>query len=124
MKESLRIINCSLDEKRLSELKISLLGSKETIAEEFKLEEIKKKSGNKDIIILDMNLTFDNIINLMNMKDHVKKEDVDFLPRKPILKYFEENDGIQAMIKVIKKSIESWKNKQRMEKWLQYVTEL
>jgi hypothetical protein len=28
------------------------------------------------------------------------------------------------MIKVIKKSIESWKNKQRMEKWLQYVIEL
>jgi hypothetical protein len=46
------------------------------------------------------------------------------LPRKGILKYFEENDGIQAMIKVIKKSIESWKNKVRMEKWLQYVIEL
>lgn len=28
------------------------------------------------------------------------------------------------MIKVIKKSIEGWKNKVRMEKWLQYVTEL
>jgi hypothetical protein len=39
---------------------------------------------------------------------------VDFLPKKGILKYFEENDGIQAMIKVIKKSIEGWKNKARM----------
>lgn len=46
------------------------------------------------------------------------------MPRKGILKYFEENEGIQAMIKVIKKSIEGWKNKTKMEKWLQYVTEL
>jgi|JI61114C2RNA_FD_contig_31_3752650_length_1010_multi_3_in_0_out_0_1 hypothetical protein len=28
------------------------------------------------------------------------------------------------MIKVIKKSIEGWKNKAKMEKWLQYVIEL
>lgn len=28
------------------------------------------------------------------------------------------------MIKVIKKSVESWDNKDRKEKWLQYVLEL
>ena len=67
-------------------------------------------------------MNFDNLLSLMNLKEQSKKEEVDFLPRKGILKYFEENDGIQAMIKVIKKSIESWKNKVRMEKWLQYVT--
>lgn len=88
------------------------------------LEDIRKKSTNKDLLLLDINMNFDNLLSLMNLKQQCKKEEVDFLPRKGILKYFEENDGIQAMIKVIKKSIESWKNKGRMEKWLQYVIEL
>lgn len=50
-------------------------------------------------------MVFDNVLGLMNMKDSVKKGEVELFTRKPILRYFEENDGIQAMIKVIKKSI-------------------
>ena len=66
---------------------------------------MKRISGNKDILLLDVNIFFDNILNLLNFRTQNKREDVEFLPRKGILKYFEENDGIQAMIKVIKKSI-------------------
>jgi hypothetical protein len=69
-------------------------------------------------------MTFDNVLSLLNLRSQNKREEVEFLPRKGILKYFEENDGIQAMIIVIKKSIEGWKNKPRMEKWLQYMNEL
>lgn len=40
------------------------------------------------------------------------------------MKHFEDINGVTSMIKVIKKSIESWKNKERREKWYQYALEL
>lgn len=38
------------------------------------LEEIRKKSGNKDLLLLDVNINFDNLLTLMNLKDQSKKE--------------------------------------------------
>lgn len=74
LKESLRIVNCSLDENKLQSLNLSLLGNKDNLSEEMTLEEIRKKSGNKDLLLLDVNINFDNLLTLMNLKDQSKKE--------------------------------------------------
>jgi hypothetical protein len=74
LKESLRIINCSLDDKKLSSLQLSLLGSKETFTEEMTLLDIRKKSNNKDLLLLDINMNFDNLLSLMDLKKQTKKE--------------------------------------------------
>jgi hypothetical protein len=38
------------------------------------LEDIRKKSLNKDVLLLDINMNFDNLLSLMNLKQQVKKE--------------------------------------------------
>lgn len=52
-------------------------------------------------------MVIDILVDLDNTTEHLQssKTKVEFLPRKGILKYFEENDGVKTMIKVIKKSI-------------------
>jgi hypothetical protein len=68
-------------------------------------------------LILELLLETDSLPPIQSKSESNK---IEFLPRKGILKYFEENDGVKAMIKVIKKSIGEWKNQVRKEKWEQY----
>jgi hypothetical protein len=41
----------------------------------------------------------------------MRHETLPFLPDRAILKHFQEIDGVEEMIKSIKKSLEGWKNK-------------
>lgn len=67
-----------------------------------------KKNNEKPI--LDIFFEIDGLENSIDFNSNNSSKPLEYLPRKGILKYFEENNGITSMIKVLKKSIEGWKN--------------
>jgi len=77
----------------------------------------------EDNPIVDLLIETDSISTMLNFNTENGKVTT-YLPKKGIMKHFEEINGVTSMIKVIKKSIENWKNKDRREKWYQYVLEL
>lgn len=92
------------------------------IGVETSLQTLVKKD--EDNPILDLLCEVNNLANCLDYSSSYKNKATDFLPKRGIMKHFEEINGVTSMIKVIKKSIESWKNKDRREKWYQYVLEL
>ena len=74
--------------------------------------------------ILDLFIEVDSLGDFLDFTSSMSKKPLEYLPKKGILKYFEENDGITSMIKVLKKSISTWKNNGLREKWHQYASEL
>lgn len=71
----MRIINCSIDEKKLKDLKLTIKGSQlsSTITDDMTLEEIKKSSKSKNIIVLDLNVHVDNLLDVLNLKSPYKR---------------------------------------------------
>lgn len=109
----------------LQELPLYILNNKnelEKIENDATLLSLVKKNNEKPI--LDIFFEIDGLENSIDFSSNNSAKHLEYLPRKGILKYFEENNGITSMIKVLKKSIEGWKNVARKEKWSQYVVEL
>lgn len=73
---------------------------------------------------MDLLCGVDSIVGMLDFNSEGKTQPTAYLPKKGIMKHFEEINGVTSMIKVIKKSLEGWKNKERKEKWHQYVLEL
>lgn len=48
---------------------------------------------------------------MLDYSSHDKANHTSYLPKRGVMKHFEEINGVTSMIKVIKKSLESWKNK-------------
>ena len=71
----MRIINCSIDEKKLKDLKLTIKGSQlsSTVTDDMTLEEIKKSSKSKNIIVLDLNVHVDNLLDVLNLKSPYKR---------------------------------------------------
>jgi len=71
----MRIINCSIDEKKLKDLKLTIKGSQlsSTVTDDMTLEEIKKFSKSKNIIVLDLNVHVDNLLDVLNLKSPYKR---------------------------------------------------
>lgn len=87
------------------------------------LQSLTKKE--EDNPILDLLCDINDISSMLDFSSEGKNNSATtYLPKRGIMKHFEEIDGVTSMIKVIKKSLEGWKNKERKEKWYQYVLEL
>lgn len=67
---------------------------------------MKKKEDENPI--LDVVCDVNDICSFIDFSSSAQKKKTEYLPKKGILKHFEENEGVKAMIKVIKKSVESW----------------
>ena len=87
LKSALEVLNCSINEKKLSEVSLKVIGYNDKIDDEMTLEQIMKKKPQDDVII-DFILSFDKILDLLEITKEANKSKIEFLPKKGILKYF------------------------------------
>lgn len=115
-------MKCRLVDKKSDEIGLKNL-SLDTMKDDYIIETITRKSGDEGILA-DILFNINNLGELLDYQQKGSLKKTEYLPKKGILKHFEENDGVTSMIKVIKKSIGEWKNKERRDKWSQYALEL
>lgn len=100
LKSVLEILHCRLAPSALDNIPLLQPGGSK-LKEETRLDEL---AGNGEDSIIEL---------LAEIKEgtlETEKKKVEFLPKKGILQYFEENEGVKTMIRVIRASIGTWKN--------------
>ena len=108
LKLAVEIMKCRLKEDQDNNFKIITMDNVE-VSNDTSIQNLLKK--NDDIYIFDLLCEVSNIAAMLDFNSEGKSQPTVYLPKKGIMKHFEEINGVTAMIKVIKKSLESWKNK-------------